>query len=133
MKELVSFHSPETVLPPYGAYSHAAVASAAASLVFTAGQVGETPDGVVPATIEEQYEVALQNVAKILAAQRTSPANIIKLTTYLVAPIAPDRMRAIRHSVFGDIAPAATLLFVPKLAAPEYFVEIEAIAAVPAD
>lgn len=130
MNDLVAFSSPETVLPPYGAYSHAAVVSASARLLFTSGQVGETPQGVVPPTVEEQYEVALTNIAKILADNQASPASIIRLTTYLVSPIAPDKMRSIRASVFGDIAPAATLLFVPRLAGPEYLVEIEAVAAI---
>lgn len=130
MSQLVAFSSPETVLPPYGAYSHAAVVSASARLLFTSGQVGETPGGVIPPTIEEQYEVALKNIANILAANRTSPANIIKLTTYLVSSIAPDKMRSIRASVFGDIEPAATLLIVARLAGPEYLVEIEAVAAI---
>jgi enamine deaminase RidA (YjgF/YER057c/UK114 family) len=39
-------------------------------------------------------------------------------------------MRSIRESVFGDIRPAATMLPVPKLAEPDYLVEIEAIAAI---
>lgn len=130
MSGSIAFSSPKTVLPPYGAYSHAAVVSAGTRLLFTSGQVGETPESVVPETLEEQYEVALTNIACILADNGASPADIVKLTTYLVSPIAPDRMRAIRDSVFGDIAPAATMLFVPKLAAPEYFVEIEAVAAI---
>ena len=130
MTDIVQFSSPDTVPPPYGAYSHAAVVSSSARLLFTAGQVGETLDGVVPPTVEEQYEVALRNIFNILADHGSSPAAIVKLSTYLVSPIAPDRMRSIRDAVFGDIKPAATLLFVPKLAGPQYLVEIEAVAAV---
>lgn len=130
MSKLVSFNNPDTVLPPYGAYSHAAVVDPAARLVYTAGQVGETPEGVVPGAIEEQYEIALENIAAILAAQGAYPSDIVKLTTYVVTPIPPDKMRSIRHAVFGDIAPAATLIFVPRLAGLDYLVEIEAVAAV---
>lgn len=130
MTDLVHFSSPDSVLPPYGAYSHAAVVSSSARLLFTAGQVGETLDGVVPPTVEEQYEVALRNLFNILADQGSSPAAIVKLTTYVVSPIAPDKMRSIRDAVFGNIKPAATLLFVPRLAGPQYLVEIEAVAVV---
>ena len=129
MTDLVEFNSPDTVVAPYGAYSHAAVVSAQARLLFTSGQVGETRDGVIPPTVEEQYKVVLTNIANTLAANGASPANIVKLTTYLVTPIAPARMRAIREEVFGDIKPAATMIPVPKLAAPEYLVEMEAVAA----
>lgn len=132
MSNLVEFSSPETVIAPYGAYSHSAVVAASARLLFTSGQVGENQDGV-PATVEEQYEVALTNIANILAAKGATPANIVKLTTYLVQPIPPARMRAIRDSVFGDIKPAATMLPIPQLAAPEYLVEIEAVAALPSE
>lgn len=130
MTDLVNFSSPDSVLPPYGAYSHAGVVSSSARLLFTAGQVGETRDGVVPPTVEEQYEVALMNIFNILADQGSSPTAIVKLTTYLVSSIAPDKMRSIRDAVFGNIEPAATLLFVPRLAGPQYLVEIEAVAVV---
>lgn len=130
MSSPISFSNPNNVLPPYGAYSHSAVVAAGTRLLFTAGQVGETPEGVVPESIEEQYKVALTNITHILAGSGASPKDIVKLTTYLVSPIAPDKMRSIRESVFGDIVPAATLLFVPKLAGPEYLVEIEVVAAI---
>lgn len=133
MSDLVYFSSPDTVVPPYGAYSHSAVVSSSARLLYTSGQVGETRDGVIPETLAEQYKVTLTNIANILAAHGATPANIVKLTTYLVEPLDPATMRAVRHSVFGDIAPAATMLFVPKLASPEYLVEIEAVAAIGGD
>lgn len=130
MTRLISFKSPETVLPPYGAYSHSAVVSASARLLFTAGQVGETREGTIPETVAGQYEVALTNIANILADHGASPAHIVKLTTYLVEPLDPATMRRVRDSVLGDIAPAATLLFVPRLASPAFLVEIEAVAAI---
>lgn len=130
MSGTISFNSPDTVVAPYGAYSHTAVVSAGTRLLFTSGQVGETRESVVPETVEEQYKVALTNIAAILEANGATPADIVKLTTYLVTPIAPAEMRMIRESVFGDIKPAATMLPVSKLAAPGYLVEIEAVAAI---
>ena len=130
MSGSIKFSNPKTVLPPYGAYSHSAVVAAGTRLLFTAGQVGETPEGVVPENIEEQYKIALTNIANILADSGASPKDIVKLTTYLVSPIAPAKMRSIREAVFGDIVPVATLLFVSQLAGPEYLVEIEAVAAI---
>lgn len=131
MTDLIAFNSPDTVVPPYGAYSHAAVVSAPARLLFTSGQVGETRDGELPETVEEQYRLALTSIANTLAGNGATPANIVKLTTYLVEPIAPATMRAIRDEVFGDIKPAATMIPLPRLAAPGYLVEIEAVAALP--
>lgn len=132
MKNPVSFSSPANVLPPYGAYVHAAVVSAGTDMLFTAGQVGETPDGKIPTGVGDQYAVALRNILNILESRGAAASTIIRLTTYLVEPIAPAEMAAIRRSVLGDVTPAAILLFVPKLAGPEYLVEIEAVAAIPA-
>ena len=129
MSKLVTFTSPDTVTPPYGPYSHVATVAADAELVFLSGQVGERPDGTVPETIEDQYLQTVTTIAAILKAEGLGPENIVKLTTYVTKPIAGDRLRALRRSVFGDIAPAATMLFVPRLVSEEYFVEIETIAA----
>lgn len=130
MRDAIVFSNPNNVLPPYGAYSHSAVVAEGTRLLFTAGEVGETPEGMAPDSIEEQYRVALTNIANILADSGASPKDLVKITTYLVSPIAPDKMRDIRQSVLSDIAPAATLLYVPKLAGPAYLVEIEAVAAI---
>ena len=48
-------------------YSHGVSVPAGMRLVTTAGQVGITKDGVVPATVEEQLELIWTNTAAILA------------------------------------------------------------------
>lgn len=128
MADLIEFSSPDSVFKPYGAYSHAAVVSAQGRLLFTSGLVGETVEGVIPPTVEGQYRVTLENIRKVLEAHGTTPANLVKLTTFLVRPIDPAKMRAIRHEVFGDIKPAATMIPLPALATPELYVEMEAVA-----
>lgn len=47
--------------------------------------------------------------------RRLGPENIVKLTTYATAPIPPASQRTARQPIFGDIAQAATMLFVPLL------------------
>lgn len=126
---IVRFSSPDTVTPPYGAYSHVATVSAQAELVFLSGQVGERPDGTLPDTIEAQYLQTITTIAAILEAEGLSPQNIVKLSTYVTRPIDGAKLRAMRESVFGDIKPAATMLYVPRLLSEAYFVEIEVIAA----
>lgn len=125
----LSFINPDTVNAPFGAYSHIAAVSSGAELVFFSGQVGEMSDGSISLELEDQYLQTLKTIRKLLEAKGYTPANLVKLNTYLVRPMDPRRMREIRHSVFGDIAPAATLLFVPRLAGEDYLVEIDAIAA----
>ena len=38
-----TFHNPDTVAPPLGAYSHVAILPAGAELIASSGQVGNTP------------------------------------------------------------------------------------------
>lgn len=128
MSSNIRFSNPHSVTPPYGPYSHVATVAAGAELVFLSGQVGEHRDGTVPKSIEDQYLQTVKNIAAILETEGLGPRNIVKLTTYVVEQIATDRLRAARQSVLGDIAPAATLIFVPRLASQEYLVEVEAIA-----
>lgn len=119
--------NPDGVAAPIGAYSHVAVTRADTDLLFISGQVGMAPDGTLPASLEEQYAQALRNIVAILAGLGRSPADIAKLTTFLVRePASP--LPPIRRSILGDIAPATTMVFVPKLVNPDFLVEIEAVA-----
>ena len=123
--------NPSTVAPPIGRYSHLAVVPAGSDMLYVAGQVGNAPDGSVPADAEAQYEGALRNVAAILASQGATPHNLVKLNVYLVKPIAYERSAAIRAAVLGDAVPPSTLVYVVRLARPELLVEVDAIAVKP--
>lgn len=123
--------NPSTVAPPIGRYSHLAAVPAGSDMLYVAGQVGNAPDGSIPADAEAQYERALRNVAAILASQGATPHNLVKLNVYLVKPIAYERSAAIRAAVLGDAVPPSTLVYVVRLARPELLVEIDAIAVKP--
>jgi 2-iminobutanoate/2-iminopropanoate deaminase len=125
----VRFSNPSTVAPPIGAYSHVAVVAPGTELLYVAGQVGLKLDGSLPDSPEEQFTQALTNVVAILKAEGATPADIIKLNTYLVRPMQPEQVRAARQQVLGaNIAPASTLVYVPRLAQERFLVEIEAVA-----
>jgi enamine deaminase RidA (YjgF/YER057c/UK114 family) len=83
------------------------------------------------ATPEQQYEQALRNIAALLKAEGSGPQNLVKVTTYLVQPIAPESARKIREAVLGPAKPASTLVYVVRLARPDIFVEVEAVAVRP--
>jgi 2-iminobutanoate/2-iminopropanoate deaminase len=124
---VLRFASPPTVAAPTG-YSHIAIVSPGTELMFLAGQVGARPDGTVPDEPEAQYEQALANVVALLAAEGASPADLVKVNTYLVRPLAVERIREIWRRHLGAVAPASTLVYVPRLAQERYLVEIEAVA-----
>ena len=126
------FNNPDTVAPPLGAYSHVAVAPEGAALIALAGQVGNAPDGSVPEAPEAQYENALRNIVRLLESEGCTPADIVKLNSYLVRRMDLPTVAATRKAVFGDVRPAATMIYVAALATPEYLVEVEAWAVRPA-
>lgn len=124
----VAFWNPPSAVQPFGPYSLVAGTSADAELLFLSGQVGIRADGVVPASIEEQYELALRAIYVLLTEIGSSPANLLKLNTFIVEPIDSGALRRIRTEVLGDIRPAATMLYVPRLLSKELLVEIDAVA-----
>jgi enamine deaminase RidA (YjgF/YER057c/UK114 family) len=120
--------NPPAVAPPVGRYSHLAVVPGGSDLMVVAGQVGNAPDGTVAAEPEAQFERALRNVVAILASEGASARNLVKLNVYLVKPLNPARATAIRIAVLGDAVPPSTLVYVVRLARPEFLVEIDAMA-----
>ena len=124
----VDFWNPPSAPAPFGPYSQVACVRTSAELLFLSGQVGIRPDGSIPSSIEDQYEATLRTIRTLLIESGSSPANLVKLTTYLVAPIDPAALRRIRTEILGDIRPAATMLYVPRLLTDACLLEVDAIA-----
>ncbi len=97
-------------------------------MLFISGQVGMEPGGDVPAETSAQFEVALSNVMANVEEAGFAPTDVVKLVTYVVdsADIDPAARRATLDSTFGDHVTASTLVYVSRLAAPQYLVEIDA-------
>lgn len=125
----VTFSNPDSVAPPHGAYSNVATVCAGADILFISGQLGVMPDGTMVAGAQAQYEQALRNVVAILDAEGVALGGLVKITTYLVQAIDVEAVRAIRRRILPDAVPAATLVYVAALGAPDRLVEVDAIAA----
>lgn len=121
--------NPNTVAAPVGPYSQAGWVKAGSDLVYIAGQVGLTPEGVLPDSAEAQAEQAFANIARILESAGLTPANLVKINTYLVLGQPVTAVRSAREKAFGDAKPASTLIYVPQLVEPKYLIEVEAVAA----
>ena len=116
------------------AYSHVAVASGART-IYIAGQVAIDETGAVVGAgdLGAQTEQVMRNIGIALAAAGASFKDVVKITTYVV-DYKPE-LRAVigkaRTPFFADRPPpASTLVGVSALAAPEWMIEIEAIAVV---
>ncbi|HYI23379.1 MAG TPA: RidA family protein [Candidatus Limnocylindrales bacterium] len=118
--------NPQTVHEPVGRYVHQIEVSGEGRLLFISGQVGIDANGDVPAQAEKQFEIALRNVLLNVEAAGFEPNDVVKLTTYLVTDIDRAARRAALDNAFGDHVTTSTLIYVSRLAAPEYLVEVEA-------
>lgn len=121
-------------LPTPSGYSQVVVASGART-VYVAGQVAVDSQGnvVAPGDVVGQARQAFLNLRTALEAAGATVEDVAKVTWYIVgyrSDLLPD-LAASRREVFGDHAPASTLVGVQALAQPEYLVEVEAIAVLP--
>jgi 2-iminobutanoate/2-iminopropanoate deaminase len=129
----ISEIQPEHMAPPAAKYAHAVKVDGAASLVFTSGVVPTMPDGTVPASMEGQARVVWANLLEILRTAGMSVANVVSITTYVVASptLSADlaSVMAVRDEVMGTHRAASTLVTVPALARAEWLMEISLVAA----
>jgi 2-iminobutanoate/2-iminopropanoate deaminase len=129
----ISEIQPEHMAPPAANYAHAVKVDGVQSLVFTSGVVPTMPDGTVPASMEGQARVVWANLLEILRASEMGVANVVSITTYVVAnPTLSDDLAsvmAVRDEVMGGHRAASTLVTVPALARAEWLMEISLVAA----
>ena len=111
------------------------VAAAGMRTIYTAGQVSIDERGnlVGADDLAAQTEQVMRNVGLALAAAGASFADVVKITTYVVNYRAEHRpiIGQVRAPFFAKgTPPASTLIGVAALAAPEWLIEIEAVAVV---
>jgi len=126
---MTKFINPKTVADPTGTYTHGVEVPPNARWLYIAGQIGLKKDGSVPSTLEEQTEVAWQNIVEILAAAGMKVTDLVKITQYLTNIDDFPKYAAIRARFLAGHRPASTGLIISSLVKPEFQVEVEAIAA----
>lgn len=114
------------------AYTHV-VAARGARTVYISGQVSLDAEGntVGAGDLAAQTAQVMRNLDTALRAAGATFAQVTKITTYVVNYQPADRavIAAARNPYFTPGAPpASTLVGVAALAAPEWMIEIEAIA-----
>jgi len=123
-------HTPDTVAAPFGPYSHAVEVPEGSRLLYISGEVGVLPDGTVPEGIEAQAEACWRNITAILADAGMGVGDLVKITTtYLVRPQDVSAAGAARAKHFGEARPGSATIIVKALVAPQWLIEIEAVAA----
>lgn len=126
MSKKVETLDPESLARPGGHYSHVACYG---DLIFTAGQLPIRPDGSQTAAsgFDDQARQALTNVLTALRAAGAEPADVLKVTAYIVGVDNWPRFNAIYAEMMDEVRPARTVVPVGELHY-GYLVEIDAIA-----
>lgn len=124
--------SPTTIHPPFSAYSNGVEVPAGQKLVFCSGQLGITREGRVPATTDAQAELCFDNIAAILGESGLGLEHVVRINAFVCGREHLKPYMEVRNRRFSAPLPASTLMVVSGFARPEFFVEIEVIAAGPA-
>jgi enamine deaminase RidA (YjgF/YER057c/UK114 family) len=121
--------TPSSIAPPAARYHLGVVVPSGASTLFTAGIVGERPDGSISDDIGEQAAEVWRSVGAILTEAGFAVGDIVTYTTYAVVGHDLSAVMASRDRFLGDHLAASVLIPVPALAKPSWKVEISLVAA----
>ena len=122
-------HDPFPVKAPYhGIYAHGVETPAGARTLYISGQIGESPDGHLPADFYGQCKQALLNVESVLQAANMELIDIVKMTFYLIRRADMDTLVEVRKELLEGVRPSITTVFVAGLVSPAWLVEVEVVA-----
>ncbi len=131
----IQYLNPDTLIKN-PAFTNVIVVPPGYSTVYIGGIDANTPDGQIvgKGDIAAQTEQVFKNMQAALAAVGASLENVIKWNLYIVQgqPLMPGF--EVYRRVWGNRPnpPAISAVFVTALANPDYLVEMDAIAAIPA-
>ncbi|WP_108663415.1 RidA family protein [Acuticoccus kandeliae] len=124
-------HTPNTIRRPFANYAHAVEIPAGMRLLVLSGQLGIGPDDAVPADAEGQAALCFANIDAILKEAGADKSAIVRLNAYVSGREHLAGYMAARDRYVADPAPASTLMVVTGFAREAFFVEVEALAALP--
>jgi len=133
---MIKYLNPEG-LHKHPAYSQVVITEGPGRTIYIGGQNGINANGEIvgKGDIARQTEQTLKNIDIALASCNASFANLMKLTIYIVQGQDPYKAFQASQPFFSKLSnqPIITVLVVAGLANPDYLVEIEATAFVPAE
>lgn len=119
---------------PPGVFSQATVVEATGRLVFVSGMTARRADGSIAGVgdVAAQTRQVCENLAAALAAAGGTLDDVCRVDVYVRNMEDFAAIHEVRKQFFRPPLPASTMVEVSKLAAPEYLIEISAIAVLPA-
>ena len=130
MPKITSYAATNMFDPP--AYSQGVKIEGAQTLLYIAGQVDYDAEGKCahPGDFAAQTRGVLTALKAQVEAGGGTMANIVKINTYVTDICHRADWGPIREEFFGGKSPASTMVGVAALAAPEFMIEVEAIAVI---
>ena len=117
------------ILQPVSHYCHVVEAG---GIVWVSGLVGMLPDETIPSDTKEQFNIAMADLEKCLAAVGATSHDVVKVRVFMTDISERPVINPKRVEFFGTHKPASTLVEVSALVDPRMTVEIEAEAVIPA-
>ncbi|HEY3773159.1 MAG TPA: RidA family protein [Solirubrobacteraceae bacterium] len=108
----------------------------AGDTVYLRGQIGEdldTNQSVGIGDVEAQAERAMANIDMLLREAGSELSHIVKVVVYIVDPRYRETVYRVMGRWLKGVHPVSTGLVVSALARPEWLVEIDATAVIPAN
>jgi len=128
-----AFDAPGTV-KPFGIFSSAAW-QPEGKVLHVSGQVAQDATGAVmgKGDITAQTRQVLENIRTVLAGAGGTMDDVARVTVYVTDMSGLAQIHEVRGQYFRRPYPASTLVEVKRLVKPEYLIEIDAVAVIPAD
>jgi len=126
--------NPPGVATPLKPHYSNCVKVEAGPLLFLSGQVSLDADGnlVGKGDVVAQARQVFENLRVQLEANGATMADVLKVTVFVTDITTFHSLSDLRLSYFPENGPASTIVEVSNLAWPEFLIEVEAVAAVPA-
>lgn len=115
---------------PSGHFSQATAVAAKGTFVFISGMTSRRSDGSIAGIgdVEVQTRQVCENVKAAVEAAGGTMDDICRVDVYIRNMEHFDIIHKVRREYFKDPPPASTMVEVTKFTAPDYLIEINAIA-----
>ena len=126
-------HTNAAKLSKPNGYSHV-VAAPSGQTLYISGQVALDESGKVigAGDMQAQAKQVFENLRIALNAAGADFSNVVKLNYYITDVSQVQKVRDVRNQFIRSDFPASTLVEVKALVRPEFMIEVEAIAVIPA-
>jgi enamine deaminase RidA (YjgF/YER057c/UK114 family) len=126
--------TPPSLRPPFARYSHGIIAPAGGRVIVTSGQLAMFPNGTIPDGAQAQAEQCFAQIDAILRDAGAGRDAVVRVNAFVTDRAHMAGYMAARDAYFSAVTPppASTLLIVSGFTLPEFLVEVEVTALLPA-